>query len=150
LTRILTRRPFFAGVAAAFAFAAPPAVAAALCPGLAGVAPAPPRLQAKIAAAFSIPPQGARNAAVRCVGRKLMACVAGANLNCGKADARRSLSGATAWCGANPNSSFIPMYATGHATIYEWRCVGGEAVPGSQTVTVDRQGFAAGNWREIR
>ncbi len=57
-----------------------------------------------------------------------MACTVGANLNCGKADTRRDLPGATAWCRENPDSDFIPMFATGHETIYDWRCTKGQAV----------------------
>jgi len=135
---------------ALLALAPPSATGAALCPSLANVAAAPPELQGKIATAFAIPLEAARGAVVRCVGVKLMACVPGANLNCGEADPRRSLPGATAWCRSNPNSDFIPMYATGHATIFNWRCAGGEAVPGKTVVRVDGQGFFAENWREIR
>ncbi len=129
---------------------APPALAAPLCPGLKGVKPAPPALQARIAEAFGIDPAGATHAVIRCAGETLMACSLGANLNCGKADARRALPGATAYCRDNPDSDFIPMFATGHATIYDWRCSGGKAVPGKTVVTMDSQGFDAQNWKEIR
>ncbi|HTR14020.1 MAG TPA: hypothetical protein VMI72_12400 [Roseiarcus sp.] len=140
-----------AALATAFlALAAPPAVGAALCPGLAKVSPAPPELQTKIAETFEIPLDATHGAVVRCVGPKVMACVVGANLNCGRADTRRSLPGATAWCRSNPNSDFIPMYATGHATIFNWRCVDGKAAPGKTVVTVDRHGFFTESWREIR
>ena len=103
-----------------------------------------------VAQAFGVPDEAARNAYVRCVGAKLLACTVGANLNCGKADARRALPGATAYCRDNPNSDFIPMVATGHATIYAWRCAGARAVAGQTVVTVDPQGYAAENWKEIR
>ena len=79
-----------------------------------------------------------------------MACTVGANLNCGKADTRRDLPGATAWCRENPDSDFIPMFATGHETIYDWRCTKGQAVAGNKLVTVDPEGFVAENWKEIR
>ena len=42
------------------------------------------------------------------------------------------------------------MFVTGHDTIYDWRCVNGEAVAGKALVTVDPQGFVAENWKEIR
>ena len=90
---------------------------------------APPALQAKIAEAFGIDPEAATHSVIRCAGETLMACSLGANLNCGKADARRALPGATAYCRDNPESDFIPMFATGHATIYDWRCSGGTALP---------------------
>ena len=41
------------------------------------------------------------------------------------------------------------MAATGHDTIYDWRCVGGRAVPTKVVVTVDAHGYDAGNWKEI-
>ena len=67
---------------------------------------------------------------VRCVGPQLMACWVGANLSCGKANVRRRLPGATAFCRDDPNAASIPMAATGHDTIYDWRCVNGRAVAG--------------------
>jgi hypothetical protein len=87
---------------------------------------------------------------VRCVGGKLMGCYVGANLVCDKADIRRTLSGAAAWCRDNPGSSGIPMSATGHATIYDWSCKGHRAVAGKTVMTVDPQGYIANNWKEIR
>ena len=87
---------------------------------------------------------------VRCVGDRLLACSIGANLNCGKANLERSLPAASAYCRANANTDFIPMFVTGHDTIYDWRCVNGEAVAGKALVTVDPQGFVAENWKEIR
>ena len=87
---------------------------------------------------------------VRCVGPRLMVCIIGANLACGKANTRRKLSGATAFCRENPNSNIVPFAATGHDTIYEWRCVGDHAVAGRKFQTVDRQGFIAENWREVK
>jgi hypothetical protein len=89
-------------------------------------------------------------ASVRCVGARLMACWVGANLDCGRGNSRRSLPGATAWCRQNPGSNNVPMAATGHDTIYEWRCAGGRAVAGAIISPVDAQGYIAGNWRELR
>ena len=86
---------------------------------------------------------------VRCANGKLLACLIGANLNCGKADTRRSLPGASEFCRANPGADNIPMFATGHDTIYGWRCVGKRAVAGKARVSVDPHGYDAGNWREI-
>jgi len=127
-----------------------PVSGAPLCPGLFGVQPAPPALQARIAQAFGIAAEAARNSVVRCDGARLLACAAGANLNCGFADMRRELPGATEYCKANAEADFIPMFATGHATIYNWRCSGGHATPGKVVVTVDPQGYDAGNWKEAR
>ena len=59
----------------------------------------PPDLMGAVAATFQIDTDAVRNAAfVRCVGAKLMGCYIGANLDCDKAETRRSLPGATAWC----------------------------------------------------
>jgi hypothetical protein len=71
-------------------------------------------------------------------------------IDCDKAETRRSLPGATAWCRENPGSKIIPMSATGHDTIYAWSCKGRHAIAGKATVTVDPQGYIADNWREIR
>ena len=90
-----------------------------------------------------------RGAFVRCASGKLLACLIGANLNCGKADTRRSLPGASEYCRANPGADDIPMFATGHDTIYAWRCAGKRAVAGKALVTVDAHGYDAGNWKEI-
>jgi hypothetical protein len=84
----------------------------------------------------------------RCFDHHVLVCNAGANLPCGKADARRQLAGAEAWCAENPASDFIPMYVTGHATIYRWRCDGPKAVTGSAVFKVDPRGFVAEFWKQ--
>lgn len=113
--------------------------------------PVPKPLEAEVARTLGVPLDLVRRGAfVRCAGAKLLACWVGANLNCGKADARRSLTGATAYCRANPNADFIPMVATGHDTIYAWRCAGGRAVAGKAVRAVDPDGYDAGNWKEVR
>ncbi|MGO8798034.1 MAG: hypothetical protein ACLQJL_02980 [Roseiarcus sp.] len=128
--------------------------AGAYCPGgparaLAHKAPA--ELAPAVAQAFGVGPEVIGEAAyVRCAGAKLMACWVGANLDCGKADTRRRLVGASAFCGQNPGSDSVPMAATGHATIYDWRCVGRRAVAGKTITAVDAEGYIAGNWRELR
>ncbi len=150
----------FTAAIAAFLFAAligvaPVRAAAAketYCPNPAHARPekVPTDLIAAIAKAFEIDEVSVRGAAfVRCVGGKLMACYIGANLNCFKADIRRMLPGATAWCRENPGSKGIPMSATGHETIYDWSCVGRRAVAGKVVLPVDPQGYIADNWQEI-
>ena len=148
MLRCLSRR--FAAAVVALVAAGPNAMSANYCARHPGLAPVPPGLQAEAARAFGIPRQAARGAMVRCVGQKLLACSIGANLNCGKANLERSLPAASAYCRANPDTDFIPMFVTGHDTIYDWRCVNGEAVAGKALVTVDPQGFVAENWKEIR
>ncbi len=125
----------------------------AYCPDPAHARPekVPANLVATVATAFQIDAALVRDAAfVRCVGSTLMACYVGANLVCDKADTRRILPGATAWCRDNSGSSNIPMAATGHATIYEWSCKGTTAVAGKSVMTVDPQGYIADNWKQLR
>ena len=103
--------------------------------------------KADVARTFGVPVEIARRGAfVRCAGDKLVARSVGANLNCGKANTRRSLPGARAFCRANPDADNIPMVATGHDTIYAWRCVGRRAVATKAVVAVDPYGYDAGNW----
>ena len=136
-----------------FACPASAATGAAFCSSAAAPrapVPVPRQLEARVARAFDIPVDLVRDGGfVRCAGSRLLACVIGANLNCGKANLSRSLTGASEFCRANPDADVVPMAATGHDTIYDWRCVGGRAVATKTVVAVDRQGYDAGNWKEI-
>lgn len=85
----------------------------------------------------------------RCMGGKAWLCNVGANLVCGKANAAKNLPGAAAFCKDNPGSDMIPMAATGHDTIYEWKCVGPNAQIVRQVVAVDPRGFIAENWKPL-
>lgn len=85
----------------------------------------------------------------RCMGGKAWLCNVGANLVCGKANAAQSLPGATAFCKQNPGADVVPMAATGHDTIYEWKCVGSNARIARQVVNVDSRGFIAENWKPL-
>ena len=131
-----------------------PAIAAeSYCPNPAHgtTAKVPAGLVSRVGKTFQIDDNTVNAAAfVRCVGAKLVACYVGANLVCDKADTRRSLTGATAWCRANPGSQFIPMSATGHGTIYQWSCQGPRAVAGNASMHVDRQGYIAENWKDVQ
>ena len=110
----------------------------------------PKALEADIARTFDIPVEMVRDGAfVRCAGTRLLACAVGANLNCGKANKSRSLPGAREYCRSNPDADNIPMAATGHDTIYDWRCVGRRAVATKVVVAVDAQGYDAGNWKAV-
>jgi hypothetical protein len=127
--------------------------ASTYCPNPTHSRPAkvPPELVPAVGAAFNIDKDTTPNAAfVRCAGAKLMGCYVGANLVCDKANTRRVLPGATAWCRQNPGATNIPMAATGHDTIYEWSCKGRHAVAGKQVMKVDPRGYIADNWKEIQ
>jgi hypothetical protein len=125
----------------------------AFCPSPAHAKPTkvPADLLPAVAKAFQLDIATARDATyVRCVGPKVMGCYVGANLVCDKADTRRVLPGATAWCHDNPGSKIVPMVATGHSTVYEWTCHGSRAVAGKAVMKIDRQGYLAVNWKQIQ
>jgi hypothetical protein len=110
----------------------------------------PPSLEGAIARLFGLKGKYALTASYyRCAKGKVLLCYVGANLPCGKADMRKSLPPADAWCHDNPNSSFIPMAVTGHDTPYNWRCVGHRAKAGPQVSKIDKRGFFAENWKEL-
>lgn len=85
----------------------------------------------------------------RCMNGAVWLCNYGANLVCDKADVSRDSPGATRFCSQNPNAIGVPMSATGHATIYEWKCVGRAARIAGQTMKVDARGFIADNWKPL-
>lgn len=85
----------------------------------------------------------------RCYDHHVFVCNLGANLPCGKADTSRDLAGANQWCAENPDSDFIPMYVTGHDTIYRWRCAGPKAVTTGTLFHVDPRGFVAEMWKKV-
>jgi hypothetical protein len=85
----------------------------------------------------------------RCYQGTVMGCVVGANLNCGKANVSTTSRGADEWCRANPNDQNIPAAATGHSTIYAWRCSGARAVPVRKVSPIDNRGFEVMNWRVL-
>ncbi len=98
-----------------------------------------PRLPADVAEQTSV---------IRCVDGRVWACSRGANLPCDKADARRQMPDADAWC-RQGNSGAVPAYVTGHATLYAWECRGGRAEPVRQVARVDARGFVAEYWRVL-
>jgi hypothetical protein len=86
----------------------------------------------------------------RCAAGRVMVCTVGANLPCGKANASRAPgAGVLRWCHDNPNAADVPAAATGHDTIYQWRC--GDGVPQivRQTLHVDPRGFVAEFWKVL-
>ncbi len=114
--------------------------------------PVPPSLVPAITAVFGVrmaPAEVQRQTVFRCAHGAVLACMTGANLNCGKADSSTTNAGADAWCRANRDAPFIPMFATGHATIYRWRCDGLREIAGPRVQAVDGQGFAAANWKRL-
>ena len=114
--------------------------------------PVPPSLAPKVIASFRVtmtPAEVERNGVIRCAGGAVLACLAGANLNCGKADTRRHNPGAAYWCRTHPDARFVPLFAAGHASVFAWRCAGTEPVVARVVQQVDARGFSASHWRVI-
>jgi hypothetical protein len=86
---------------------------------------------------------------IRCMDGRLLACFTGANLPCEKIDRGRANPGAEAFCRDNPSAGGVPAYATGHATIYSYRCVSGRPEIDGTLFTLDRRGFAAELWTPL-
>jgi len=119
-----------------------PAVPAAVARGLQkafGVEPTEPL------AAFE------RGTSWRCMNGSVWACNVGANLPCmEKPDFEQQPSDAMrAYCEENPGSDFIPMYVTGHATLFQWACIGKEVRRGKRTTQLDARGYIASIWHRI-
>jgi hypothetical protein len=87
----------------------------------------------------------------RCMDGKVYGCFVGANLPCwSEADTSRTPNEAmTEFCVAQPDAGFIPAAASGHETVYEWRCNNGTPEIVRQVVEVDDRGFAADFWYEL-
>jgi hypothetical protein len=87
---------------------------------------------------------------MRCMNGKAWLCYVGANLACAKAEVSRTSEGADAYCRQNPDATGVPMSATGHATLFSWKCVGSKAKVDQQIEHADPRGFLSENWLELR
>jgi hypothetical protein len=87
----------------------------------------------------------------RCMGGKVYACNFGANLPCdSKANTDKTPTQAMAdFCKQTPDADFIPMYITGHETIYSWHCVKDQPALLEQISQVDDAGYIANIWYEV-
>jgi hypothetical protein len=86
----------------------------------------------------------------RCMHGKVYVCAVGANLPCGaKADRAKRNPGAETYCRENPDTTDVPAFATGHDTIYSWRCAAGKAVRGAPIADLDRRGFRRDLWHVV-
>jgi hypothetical protein len=86
----------------------------------------------------------------RCAEGHVLVCTTGANLPCGKANTSRTSAGAVEWCRDNADAAFVPAAATGHDTIYQWRCRNGAPEIVRQVNDVDARGFVAPYWKRLR
>ena len=149
--------PVFVALAAASAYRPPPAQAATpaeVCTRTGTddtLRPIPEGLVPAVNQAFgtTMPTRVAIDTTVfRCSGGRVLVCTTGANLPCGKANTSRTPGpGAVAWCRDHPNAAFIPAVATGHDTIFAWRCL--DAVPQAdwRVLDVDPRGFIGTYWK---
>ena len=87
----------------------------------------------------------------RCMNGNIYACNVGANLPCEeKADTKREPNqGMTSYCESNPDSEIIPAYASGRATIYEWKCRGKQPEIVREVTKPDAAGYISDMWYEI-
>ncbi len=90
-----------------------------------------------------------RSTVVRCMDGKLLACNAGANLPCGKANTALMLPAGVDWCKQNPNSDFIPAYITGHDSAEQWRCNNGAPAITGKPAPVDAGGYLSDYWKPL-
>jgi hypothetical protein len=85
----------------------------------------------------------------RCMNGKVLVCFVGANLPCVKMNTARDNPGANEFCRSNPDAYLVPASATGHDTIYSYRCQGGRAEVDGEVWELDERGFAKKLWTEI-
>jgi hypothetical protein len=86
----------------------------------------------------------------RCMDGKVYVCARGANIPCdSKADRSKMNRGAANYCRENPNAADVPAYATGHRTVYRWKCIEGEAERGPTVSATDRRGFRTDIWHVV-
>ena len=92
-----------------------------------------------------------RHASWRCVDGAVLACSYGANIPCDeKANVSRTPApGSKRYCAEHAGTNVVPAYAAGRATIYEWRCAGGEAVVVRQVLDVDPTGYPTAFWHRV-
>lgn len=84
----------------------------------------------------------------RCMNGHTLLCTTGANLSCGKANLTRDPAGTATWCRDHQNADNIPMFVTGHDTIYQWRCTNATPAIVATTQPVDQRGFLSRNWKD--
>jgi hypothetical protein len=114
--------------------------------------PIPPELVKQALRLFYATPvdpgQVEKSTVYRCMHGAVWLCNYGANLSCAKADVSRVSEGAEAWCREFPGAAVVPMAATGHDTIYSWKCVGKQPrITSSEKI--DARGFIANQWRPL-
>ncbi len=85
----------------------------------------------------------------RCMNGKAYVCFIGANLPCGKLNTSRENEGAENFCRSEPEADFVPMSATGHDSVYSYRCHDGKPEVLRATYELDERGFAKSLWMAL-
>jgi hypothetical protein len=84
----------------------------------------------------------------RCMSGMVLVCPIGNGFSCDRPSTDRRNPGADQYCRENPGSDFVPMAASGHGTIYTWKCAGGRAVV-DFVEKLDERGFRADAWNPL-
>lgn len=92
-----------------------------------------------------------KHATWRCDHGRVLACSYGANIPCdAKADTSRVPGpGAREFCRENPGADVVPAVATGHDTVFAWRCEGKQPRATRQVLKVDGRGFPTAFWHVV-
>jgi hypothetical protein len=90
-----------------------------------------------------------RAAYYRCANGAVKVCLVGADLPCGKANTRKNLPAVARWCETHPDREHIPLYVTGHDSLYSWHCVGAKAATSAPKGALDPRGFFAQYWKTV-
>jgi hypothetical protein len=87
----------------------------------------------------------------RCMKSMVYGCYVGANLPCTSKAAvdKKPTDEMNKFCKSNRNSKIIPMYVTGHETVYAWRCKGDSPEIEKQVDTMDERGYISRIWYEL-
>jgi hypothetical protein len=90
-----------------------------------------------------------RAAYYRCADGAVKVCFVGANLPCGKANTSKNPPAVARWCEMHPDTELIPLYVTGHDSLYSWHCLGAKAATGAPHGALDAQGFFEDYWKTV-
>jgi len=111
----------------------------------------PASLAPAIRRLFDIRGQYAAKAAYyRCADGAVKVCFVGANLPCGKANTSKNLPAVARWCETHPDTESIPLYVTGHDSLYSWHCVGAKAATSASRGALDARGFFEQYWKTVK
>jgi len=111
----------------------------------------PPSLAPAIRRLFDVRGHYAPKAAYyRCAEGAVKVCFVGANLPCGKANTSKNLPAVARWCEMHPDTETIPLYVTGHDSLYSWHCIGSKAATGASRGALDAGGFFEQYWKTVK